>query len=103
MNKNKKFLESQISDAHYIDVLFKNFRNYLQNIFKTTRRSSEFSLPAMKAERKGFGRAGGVNEGYLLTRDMTVVKLLLAKVRIFLYSSTNTGKLKISTENSEHT
>ena len=43
MNKNKKFLESQISDAHYIDVLFKKFRNYLQNIFKTTRRSSEFS------------------------------------------------------------
>ena len=43
MNKNKKFLESQISDAHYIDVLFKNFRNYLPNIFKTTRRSSEFS------------------------------------------------------------
>ena len=60
-------------------------------------------LPAMKAERKGFGRAGGVNEGYLLTKDMRVVKLLLAKVRIFLYSSTNTGKLKFSTENSEHT
>ena len=60
-------------------------------------------LPAMKAERKEFGRAGGVNEGYLLTKDMRVVKLLLAKVRIFLYSSTNTGKLKFSTENSEHT